>query len=204
MGKTAFVTGVAPGLSDYDTLRAQFHRMVAGEVYRSIGNPLDVEEQTEKVFKRVWKRRKKFNPARSSLSPWIYLSIRTVVIEYYRRWREPALRLDLVPEDVGPSAEGPEATYRVSERLREVRDAVACLPWPDSEVMRLRHIEGLPWDEVTRQTRISLRTAHYAEERARELLKVKLGPVLAEAARNYDESRLGRVGLLHISSRSNG
>lgn len=184
MGNTALGERVATGNLDFDVVWNQFHERVYRWVYAQVRNARDAEDLTSRVFIRVWKRRKEFDPSRSSLCHWIHLNTQTVVIGHFRAPREDALRLDLLSEEQAPPEEGPEETHATMALADEVRGAIDRLPGMVAAVMRLRHLEGRSWVEIGLILGMTPRNAQYLDRRGRELLHTSLAGAWARAGMN--------------------
>jgi len=87
--------------------------------------------------------------------------------------RRPAVALDQADALPG-QAEGPDSGAARSETARLVREAIDELPVRYREVLALRELEGLSYDEVATVLGISIGTVESRLHRARSRLKRKL------------------------------
>ena len=78
-------------------------------------------------------------------------------------------------EDGGP---GPEATAVVRERRHLVLEAIASLPPDFREVVVLRDVEGLSYEELAAMLEIPVGTVRSRIHRARGELKSRLADIL--------------------------
>jgi RNA polymerase sigma-70 factor (ECF subfamily) len=179
---------------DFDAVFREYYERVYHWAYPATGNARDAEDLTMRALERVWKRRNLYNPAKSSLCHWIYLNAWTIIVGFWRAKREEALRLDLMPEDRVPLFEGPTETHEARALANEVRSAIDRLPGMVAAVMRLRHLEGRPWNEISQILNMTARNAQYLERKGRELLRVSLAAVSVRAGVNPPGPDQGRVG----------
>ena len=99
------------------------------------------EEVVQEVMIAVWRRAETFNPAKASVSTWIFTIARNKRYDHFRRAQRPMPDPNdpaFVPPDVMPQDENIDAA-----RLQEsVRSAVAALPTEQAELVRLSFFEG--------------------------------------------------------------
>ena len=173
--------GAPDGAMDWDAVWKRYQPEVHKYIYRLVHDTRDADDLTMVAFERAWKRMKHHDPNRGSMITWLQINAKSAAIDFLRRQkgsrREPELRLDLMPEDCGPSVDGPGELLAMEEAKRIVDDAIRSLPGPMALVMRCRHILGMRWREVAAAAQMSVRNVQYLEERGRVLLKGKLSGV---------------------------
>lgn len=166
--------GASGRTMDWEAVWNRHYPEVYRRVYRLVGNRRDADDVTSLAFERAWERFDHHDPSKGSILSLLYINAKTVAIGFRRRRREPELRLDLIPEEYGPSLEGPAELHAAAEVARIIESAISSLPGPIAAVIRCRHFEGMTWPEVACVLKMSLRNVHYLDERGRELLRVKL------------------------------
>lgn len=113
------------------------------------------EELAQDVLTTVWQKSAQFDPARASLSTWIFTIARNRRIDYFRRARRPE------PEDLdwGPQDE-PDAAdiFEVAEETRRLGAALAVLPAPQRALIERAYYGDLSHSEIAAQTGLPLGT----------------------------------------------
>ncbi|MFF5022701.1 sigma-70 family RNA polymerase sigma factor [Streptomyces collinus] len=155
------------------------HRRWSGLVYglarRSLGDAREAEDVTQQVFLGVWRGRQGYRPDRGPLAGWIVgIARRRIVDALSARTR----RADLVAAagsalllTGGTVAPGPEA---VLDRV-VVRQALARLPDPQREVLRLAFFEDLTQTQIAARTGWPLGTVKSHARRGLHRLRDSLG-----------------------------
>lgn len=133
----------------------------------------EVEDVAQEVFLKVFTRIGAFD-GRSQFYTWLYrVAVNAAKDHVKKRVRRPAVALDEADALPG-SAEDPEKVAARSETQRLVRAAIDALPVRYREVLALREIEGLSYDEISDVLGISIGTVESRLHRARARLKRKL------------------------------
>jgi len=133
----------------------------------------EVEDVAQEVFLKVFTRIEAFD-GRSQFFTWLYrVAINAAKDHVKKRVRRPAAPLEEADALPG-GAEGPDAGAARGETARLVRAAIDELPVRYREVLALRELEGLSYDEVAQVLGISIGTVESRLHRARARLKRKL------------------------------
>jgi RNA polymerase sigma-70 factor, ECF subfamily len=157
LGDEALLAGVRGGSeAHFNALYHRYFGRIYGFVGARVANRADAEELTQEIFTAVFRSAGGFGDRASPLS-WIYGIARNTLLNYIRRRqleRERAGRL--VAESLAPPAPGwaytPEEQYRQDRLGEELERRMATLaPW-QRDVFRLRHVEDLPIEEISRRT----------------------------------------------------
>jgi RNA polymerase sigma-70 factor (ECF subfamily) len=113
------------------------------------------EELAQDVMVTVWHKSAQFDPARASLSTWIFTIARNRRIDYFRRARRPE------PEDLDWGAtEEPDAAdmYQAAEETRRLGAALSTLPEPQRALIERAYYGDLSHSEIAAQTGLPLGT----------------------------------------------
>lgn len=161
---------------DRAALHGSFHALYerhAGKCLRFLRSLTGSDERAkdclQETFLRVYHQLDRYDPARP-FGPWLYGIARHVAQDLARRdARRPAEPLAAEP---AAGAAPPEAERREVGTL--VRQAVGALPANEREVLLLKHVEGLTFDEVAEAVGCSVRTAKYRMKAAVEALATDL------------------------------
>ncbi|MCD6416366.1 MAG: sigma-70 family RNA polymerase sigma factor [Planctomycetes bacterium] len=154
---------------------------VYNAVYHMVGDDQDAEDLAQEVFVRAYNGLAGFE-ARARFTTWLYGILLNTVRSYWRRQarrsvvslgfdgdepNEPGAQLPA--EDAGPL----EAALQ-NEEIRMVRRAIGELEDELREIIVLRDMQGLPYDELAEALRIPAGTVKSRLHRARGRLKEKL------------------------------
>ncbi len=130
-------------IPDMETLYTQYSSKVTGYIYTRIRNRADAEDLCADVFEKVQRKLAEFDPARASVSTWIFTITRNTVIDYYRR-SKPTEELD---ENLSDNLEIDESLLN-TETLSELAGALRALPEELRDLIVLRYYDGKPLTEV--------------------------------------------------------
>ena len=130
-------------ISDMETLYAQYSSKVMGYIHARIRNRADAEDLCADVFEKVQRKLAEFDPAKASVSTWIFTITRNTVIDHYRR-SKPSEELD---ENLSDDTELDESLLN-NETLSELAGALRALPEEMRDIIVLRYYDGKPLTEV--------------------------------------------------------
>lgn len=151
------VARIAAG--DPDALRElydRYGRVVHSFAYRLTRDVGLAEECTQDVFVTLWRRAADFDPTRARLTTWLFVVARNRAIELARsRQRRAEPRADISPPGQAPD---PAQLVVVADEAQRVAEAVAELPEPQLEVLRLSFFDGLSHAEIAEVTGLPLGT----------------------------------------------
>ncbi|MGB8264746.1 MAG: sigma-70 family RNA polymerase sigma factor [Candidatus Velthaea sp.] len=150
-------------------------------------NPSDVEDLTQEVFLRIYRNLHRFR-GQSSFYTWLYRITINVFFDHSKKRKRADARLARLQNSlVDVSNEQPiecdpfRMTY---DRLTNetFSAAVARLPEAFRDVVAMREVEALSYEEIAARTGISIGTVRSRLSRARARLKAALRPALGEVA----------------------
>src|SRR5947209_2255979 len=145
--------------------------------------PTDVEDLAQDVFMRVYRNLHRFR-GRSSFYTWLYRITVNVFFDHNKKCKRADVRLQRLQNAmVDVSTARPEADdpFRaVFERLTTdtFSRAIAMLPEPFRDVVAMREVDDLSYEEIALQVGISIGTVRSRLARARARLKDVLRPQL--------------------------
>lgn len=174
-------------VSAYNDIVTRYYDRIFARVSQLLKNRQDAEEVTQDAFIRAQRGLESFR-GDASFSTWLYQIATNLAHNRYwywfRRKRDQSISLDqplnesgdLTLENLMPSeGENPaEATVtqefvdRVSECMHELNDK-------HKEVLILRNVNNLSYDEIAQQLEISVGTVKSRIARARESLRELMG-----------------------------
>jgi len=161
---------------DAEALRAiveRYQDRIFSLIYGIVRDRHEVEDVAQEVFLKVYTRIQAFDE-RSKFYTWLYRVAANAAKDHVKkRIRRPAVALE--EDDVVPSAgDSPVAHAAAAETRRLVREAIAALPLRYREVLTLRELEGLSYNEIAGVLQISIGTVESRLHRARAKLKRRM------------------------------
>jgi RNA polymerase sigma factor (sigma-70 family) len=139
----------------YGVVFQHFAPRVKAFLMKSGSDAALAEELAQDVMVTVWHKSAQFDPARASLSTWIFTIARNRRIDYFRRTRRPE------PEDLDWGAgEEPDAAdiYQSAEETRRLGAALSTLPEPQRALIERAYYGDLSHSEIAAQTGLPLGT----------------------------------------------
>lgn len=170
----------------FATLVQRYQSRIVNIVYRLIGDRDRAQEIAQETFLRVYIHRERYRPS-GKFSTWLYtIAMNLGKNEIRRRVRSRGVvSLDKMVEAAGDSGgfvadpgPGPERQYRRRDLERKVADAVGRLPRKFREVIVLRDMQQLSYEEIGEILRIPGGTVRSRINRARLALKDLLDPAV--------------------------
>jgi RNA polymerase sigma-70 factor (ECF subfamily) len=149
--------------------------------------PADLEDLAQEAFVRVYRNLHRFR-GQSSFYTWLYRITINVVFDHGKKRKRADARLQRLQNaiadvsNVRVEADDPfGATYDRLTREGFSR-AIESLPEPFRDVVAMREVDDLSYEEIALQTGISIGTVRSRLSRARARLKQLLAPQLAGEA----------------------
>lgn len=147
----------------------------------------DVEDLAQDVFLRLYRNLHRFR-GQSSFYTWLYRITINVFFDHNKKRKRADVRLRRLQNaivDVSSVVPDPHDPFRAThDRMttETFHRAVAALPEAFRDVVALREVADLSYEEIASQTGISVGTVRSRLSRARARLKETLRPSLAVAA----------------------
>ena len=163
----------------FDELVRRYKDRLYTFIQQMVRNPPLAQDILQESFIRLWRHKMKYrNIAR--FSTWFFtIAANLVRSEMRRQAREP--RVDLEPRDPSERAielphPGPSVDAQVHRNMtvEKVRAAIDQLPDEFREVILLREIEELSYEEIVEMLRVPLGTVKSRINRARGRLQILL------------------------------
>ena len=168
--------------SSFSELIDKYKNLVFNLAYRMTNNLNDAEDISQEVFIRVYKSLYNFNP-QYKFSIWVYQMTLNICRDRFRKGKIPSVSLDapLNKDDqkdfsslISDNENGPEEIFIEAEQTNFINALISSLPPKYREVIILRHLRDLSYEEMSKILNISLGSVKTRLFRARELLRNKL------------------------------
>jgi len=154
---------------------------IFGAAMQLLGNPVDAEDVVSETFLNAYLNIRKFK-GRSAFSTWLYRICFNVAYHWRRKRKlifpESSGTLednDKIYQWVDNKSPTPEEKFESEERKRILRRCIAQLPKKHKEIILLREISGLSYEEIANELKCSRGTVmsrlHRAREKLRQLLE---------------------------------
>lgn len=164
----------------FDQLVDRYHRQIANFVFRMVGNYETALDLTQEVFIKVYSSLGRYNPE-FKFSTWIYKIASNTAIDYLRKQSVSVSPLYMVSGDdeefelpIPAKGPNPERALERTERSAQIEEAISKLPPRYRELIVLRHVSELSYDEIAEVTALPLGTVKNRIFRAREAMRKHL------------------------------
>ena len=158
----------------FEALITRYEKKVYNLCLRMLGNEHDAEEAAQDAFLALWRGIGSFR-GESSLSTWLYRLASNACIDLMRKGRHEGENVSLETEegtwDLPDDAATPHEELEKKEALRSVEEGLAALPPDYRQVLILRELQQLSYQEISDITDLELGTVKSRISRARQLLK---------------------------------
>jgi RNA polymerase sigma-70 factor (ECF subfamily) len=162
--------------SAWHELVARHTRRVFALCYRFTGRAEEAEDLTQEVFVKVFEHLDRYREGEGAFAGWLLTLARRHAIDHYRRHREERRRR--IDEDAGEETaaegEGPHGELAREERREIVRRGLRALPHELREVLVLRDLEEMTYQEIAELTGLPLGTVKSRINRGRVELARRL------------------------------
>ena len=154
----------------FEQLVAAYRNQVFRLALRMCGNEADADEVAQEAFLSAWKGLPNFR-GESRFSTWLYQLTTHAAIDLMRREKRQAAAEDIdgiTAADDGPS---PQQQVERAATRREVRSALMQLPEEYRQVLVLRFMQELSYEEIGQTLKLPTGTVKSRLNRAKAQLK---------------------------------
>jgi len=153
----------------FDSLYSAYRDKVLAYLLGRTERREDAEELCQDVFAEVLRCLPQYDPAKASLSTWIYQITRFTLIDYLRT-RHPTEPL----AEESPAAEDFTENLIKKETLERLAAALNQLPQEERDIIVLRYYKGQTLTEISRLTGIGYGMVKVKHRRALNTLRALL------------------------------
>ncbi|HOV88801.1 MAG TPA: RNA polymerase sigma factor [Candidatus Paceibacterota bacterium] len=143
-------------------------------IYLKTSSREEAEDLTQQVFVRAWEALPQFEFKKNPFSSWLYSIARNLITDFYRK-KKPDFSLDSenaleMPDDL-------DLTERliIQDEIRQVFEAINQLPLEQKDLLLLRFVDDLSYDEIASIMNKSPLTLRVIQHRALKRLKELMG-----------------------------
>lgn len=176
--EAAVINAVLGGDSNaYELLVREYEKNVYNLALRMTGNSEDAYDMSQEAFIKAYNSLSSFR-GDSKFSVWLYRIVSNVCLDFLRsRNRRPTVSLSMendegedVELDIADEASSPQALLDRSMTRDAVRRGLQALPPDHREILLLREIQGLSYDEIAETLDLEVGTVKSRIFRARKKL----------------------------------
>ncbi len=161
----------------FEPLMAAYEKNVYNLALRMTGNAQDAEDMTQEAFLKAYSSLDSFR-GDSKFSVWLYRIVSNVCLDHLRRKsRRPAVSLSMeddegedVQLDLPDTSQSPEELLEKKLTREAVQRGLAQLPEDARQILLLREIQGLSYEEIGRVLELDPGTVKSRIFRARKRL----------------------------------
>jgi len=163
-------------MAAFEQLVRLYEKRVFALTKRMCRNPSDAEEAAQEAFLAAWQGLPFFR-GDSSFSTWLYRLVSNACVDVLRREGRhqsaagPSLDDEAISLDVPDSAPSPHDAAEQSELRQQIETGLMALSPEHREVLILREMHQLSYDEIAKITDLDLGTVKSRINRARKQLR---------------------------------
>ncbi len=152
---------------DTSEIWSAFSGKLRGFLYRSLGNPADVDDVLQDVFVKVHRHAAELG-SEAHLSGWVFTVARNAALDFQRRHRGP--RSASAPEEEPAAGDEPDLSTH-AEIAGGLRELIAGLPEKYARALVLVDLEGKSLQEAARALGLSVSGAKSRVQRGRAMVR---------------------------------
>ena len=161
----------------FERLVTEYEKAVYAIAQRMTGNPEDAADMTQETFIKAYNSLQSFR-GDSKFSVWLYRIASNVCLDFLRsRSRKPTVSLSVEDDegeegqlDIADESQSPELLMERGLTRDAVRRGLDTLPPDYRQILLLREIQGLSYDEIASALEIEVGTVKSRIFRARKRL----------------------------------
>ena len=161
----------------FETLVLEYEKNVYNIALRMTGNSEDAADMTQEAFIKAYNSLQSFR-GDSKFSVWLYRIVSNVCLDFLRsKNRRPTVSLSVEDDDgedaqldVADESQSPELLLDRKLTRDSVRRGLDSLPPDYRQILLLREIQGLSYDEIAQALSLEVGTVKYRIFRARKRL----------------------------------
>ena len=174
----------------FEQLVAAYRDQVFRLALRMCGNEADADEVAQEAFLSAWKALPNFR-GDSRFSTWLYQLTSHAAIDLMRREKRQIAAEDIADVSAADPGPSPQQQAEQSETRQVVRDAVLQLTPEYRQIVVLRYLEELSYEEIGAALKLPAGTVKSRLNRA----KAQLKDILSKSGNLF-----GSPGVIHTES----
>ncbi len=151
---------------DMEQIYLEYHDKVMGYIRARVHGWADAEDLCADVFEKVQRKLPDYDPAKASVSTWVFTITRNTVIDFFRRAKHP----EELDEDMSDDS-AVEENLLQTETLGELATALRKLPQQLMDIIVLRYYDRKTLTEIAGLMGLSYGAVKLRHQNALMLLK---------------------------------
>jgi RNA polymerase sigma-70 factor (ECF subfamily) len=139
--------------------------------FRILNNEEDAKDIVQDSFAKLWDKREVLTNI-SNLKSFILTIVRNASIDSLRKHKPEVDRNSVIINR--PEHQTPESQLVISDQLKWVREIINGLNEQQRELIQLRDIEGLDYDEISEISGLTANNARVIISRARKEIRLRM------------------------------
>ncbi len=181
----------AGGIEYFEVIVLRYQKKLVNYIYRMINDFESSMELSQEVFIKVFNSLDKYNPS-YKFTTWIHRISSNATIDWMRKKKIDAYSLDGGDSDDMPPLSqqipskdlNPLQSLEMDQLQGRIEAAIQELPFIYKQLIILRHINELSYEEIANTVELPLGTVKNRIFRGREMLKAKLIAEVSERGGN--------------------
>jgi RNA polymerase sigma-70 factor (ECF subfamily) len=169
-------------ISLFEPLVNRYQDRLINYIYRMINQRETAMELCQEVFLKVFKSLKQYDPE-YKFTTWVHRIASNATIDWIRKKKLPTYSIESSMDDDSPSLErqlksntlNPQENLEMQQLKQQIMKAIDDLPIIYKELIILRHMNHLSYEEISQAVNLPLGTVKNRIFRGREILKGVLG-----------------------------
>jgi len=169
-------------ISLFEPLVNRYQDRLINYIYRMINQRETAMELCQEVFLKVFKSLKQYDPE-YKFTTWVHRIASNATIDWIRKKKLPTYSIESSMDDDSPSLErqlksntlNPQENLEMQRLKQQIMKAIDDLPIIYKELIILRHMNHLSYEEISQAVDLPLGTVKNRIFRGREILKGVLG-----------------------------
>jgi len=175
----------------FEVIVHRYQKKLVNYIYRMITNYEAANELCQEVFLKVYVSLDKYNPE-YKFTTWVHRIASNATIDWLRKKKIDAFSLETPPSPDAPSLSqqlpsdemGPLRRLEMRQLQHRIEAAIAKLPFIYRQLIVLRHLNELSYDEIAQTVELPLGTVKNRIFRGREMLKGMLAGEMKKDGRH--------------------
>ena len=173
-------------MQDFEKFILQYEKLIYNLAYRMMGNKQDAEDIFQESILKIYKNMNKCKE-KENISSWICTVVHNTCIDELRRKKrrytesiDSKLDFDdgsMMNKQLADNTKTPEEQLVNSELAEDIQKALNRLPADQKSLIVLRDIQGMSYEEISKNLKIPIGTVKSRINRGRERLKEYLMPL---------------------------
>jgi RNA polymerase sigma-70 factor (ECF subfamily) len=151
-------------------LYPRLHRSISAF---AAGSNVDVDDVLQETFLKAFKKIDQFD-GESALYTWLYSIARNITIDEFRKRKRKPDRSNTPADEYGIAADEPESNEYEQKEVDDLRNAVSELSDLLRDIVVMKTLEGLSYDEISEVTGVNTETLKNRMFRAKKELAERL------------------------------